>query len=93
MCDYINSVYNTVSDAISSLEYNHILNFGCDINFSLNQASDKTGVETDSLEWQAVARYFSYYHSPDDIAYIKLQQWECSTQDFATMSVRVHGTE
>ena len=32
----------------------------------MHAASDKTGIEVDSLKWQAVATSFAQYHDPDD---------------------------
>ena len=46
--------HNTVADAISCLDYNPILNPDRNINYSLQQASDKTGIKIDSLKWEAV---------------------------------------
>ena len=43
--------HNTVADAISCLDYNPILNPDRNINYILQQASDKTVIDVDSLKW------------------------------------------
>ena len=52
--------HNTVADAISCLDYNPILNPDRNINYSLQQASDKTGIKIDSLKWEAVQTSFAH---------------------------------
>ena len=43
-----------------------ILNSNRNINYSLQQASDKTGIEVDGLKWQAVATSFAHSNDSDD---------------------------
>ena len=63
---YIKGVLNILADAINSLEYDRILNHNRNINFNLQQASDKIGIEVDKLKWQAVSRCFAHYYAPED---------------------------
>ena len=61
---------NTITDATSHLDYDSILNPDRHINYSLQKACDKTGIEEDSeedsLRWQAVINSFSRYHHSGD---------------------------
>jgi hypothetical protein len=63
---YIKGIQNTVADAISSLEYDPIINPDRHFNLCMQKASEETDIDLDSLKWQAVSNNFVHYNSVED---------------------------